>query len=299
MKCAPGVVWQFRTPASSARPTYAQKWNLRLPTCPLLRCSHREFGVNSGKDRTCRTYGSRPGYPKGVPGWQPRCPPLGLVGRGCVVSRLAWTDPASLEVERPRLPWWTLLPRKLLLAASPVIVVVVGVMVLVFLVRRVCATPVSDRRDDPDQSGHVLLAVGGGLVTRRGSRRLLVVGLRASRLLRPDAGLENASPSAGTRSTLTRRPSTSAGDWSAGLAPGCYSWSIKSGSRGERLIPLPSWAVTMTQAHRPADRRRPRKVIGVREGVRRKVPRDLDWLTLADRLPGQMVRRQGLEPRTR
>ena len=40
------------------------------------------------------------------------------------MSRVAWTDPAPLEVERPRLPWWTLLPRKLLLAASPVIVVV-------------------------------------------------------------------------------------------------------------------------------------------------------------------------------
>jgi S-DNA-T family DNA segregation ATPase FtsK/SpoIIIE len=58
-----------------------------------------------------------------------------------VVSRLAWTDPAPLEVERPRLPWWTLLPRKLLLAASPVIVVVVGVMVLVFLARRVWRYP--------------------------------------------------------------------------------------------------------------------------------------------------------------
>ncbi len=57
------------------------------------------------------------------------------------MSRLAWTDPAPLEVERPRLPWWTLLPRKLLLAVSPVIVVVVLVMVLVFLARRVWRYP--------------------------------------------------------------------------------------------------------------------------------------------------------------
>jgi DNA segregation ATPase FtsK/SpoIIIE, S-DNA-T family len=55
---------------------------------------------------------------------------------------LRWVDPAPLEVERPRLPWWTMLPRKLLLAASPVIVVVVAVMVLVFLARRVWRYPV-------------------------------------------------------------------------------------------------------------------------------------------------------------
>ncbi|MGH8623922.1 MAG: type IV secretory system conjugative DNA transfer family protein [Gammaproteobacteria bacterium] len=57
------------------------------------------------------------------------------------MSRLAWTDPAPLEVERPRLPWWTLLPRKLLLAVSPVIVVVVLVMVVVFAARRVWRYP--------------------------------------------------------------------------------------------------------------------------------------------------------------
>ncbi|HEX2290764.1 MAG TPA: FtsK/SpoIIIE domain-containing protein [Pseudonocardiaceae bacterium] len=57
------------------------------------------------------------------------------------MSRVAWTDPAPLEVERPRLPWWTLLPRKLLLTASPVIVVVVVVMVVVFTARRVWRYP--------------------------------------------------------------------------------------------------------------------------------------------------------------
>jgi DNA segregation ATPase FtsK/SpoIIIE, S-DNA-T family len=57
------------------------------------------------------------------------------------MSRLAWTDPASLEVERPRLPWWTLLPRKLLLAASPIIALVVVVMVLMFTARRIWRYP--------------------------------------------------------------------------------------------------------------------------------------------------------------
>ncbi len=37
-------------------------------------------------------------------------------------SYARWVDPAPLEVERPRLPWWTMLPRKLLLIASPVLV---------------------------------------------------------------------------------------------------------------------------------------------------------------------------------
>jgi S-DNA-T family DNA segregation ATPase FtsK/SpoIIIE len=56
------------------------------------------------------------------------------------MSRLAWTDPAPLEVQRPRLPWWTLLPRKFLWAVSPIIAVVV-VMVLVFAARRVWRYP--------------------------------------------------------------------------------------------------------------------------------------------------------------
>ena len=57
------------------------------------------------------------------------------------MSRLAWTDPAPLEVERPRLPWWTLLPRRFLWAVSPVIAVVVVVMVVVFAARRVWRYP--------------------------------------------------------------------------------------------------------------------------------------------------------------
>ncbi len=52
-----------------------------------------------------------------------------------------WVDPAPLEVERPRLPWWTMLPRKLLLAASPVIAVAMAVTVVLFLARRVWRYP--------------------------------------------------------------------------------------------------------------------------------------------------------------
>ncbi|MDQ3764804.1 MAG: FtsK/SpoIIIE domain-containing protein [Actinomycetota bacterium] len=52
-----------------------------------------------------------------------------------------WVDPAPLEVERPRLPWWTMLPRPLLLAASPIIAVVVVVTVGVFIARRVWRYP--------------------------------------------------------------------------------------------------------------------------------------------------------------
>ncbi|MGH3795254.1 MAG: FtsK/SpoIIIE domain-containing protein [Pseudonocardiaceae bacterium] len=52
-----------------------------------------------------------------------------------------WVDPAPLEVERPRLPWWTMLPRKLLLVASPVIALAVVVAVGVFVGRRVWRYP--------------------------------------------------------------------------------------------------------------------------------------------------------------
>ena len=57
------------------------------------------------------------------------------------MSRLAWTDPAPLEVERPRLPWWTMLPRKLLAAAAPVILLATVAAVVVFVARRVWRYP--------------------------------------------------------------------------------------------------------------------------------------------------------------
>ena len=97
--------------------------------------------MNSGQDRTCCTHGASPGYPTKVLGRYPRRLPPELAGWGRAVSRLAWTDPAPLEVERPRLPWWTLLPCKLLLATSPIIVVVVLIMVLAFAARRVWRYP--------------------------------------------------------------------------------------------------------------------------------------------------------------
>ncbi|MGH3832637.1 MAG: FtsK/SpoIIIE domain-containing protein [Pseudonocardiaceae bacterium] len=52
-----------------------------------------------------------------------------------------WVDPAPFEVERPRLPWWTLLPRKLLLILSPIILLAVLTTVVVFLARRVWRYP--------------------------------------------------------------------------------------------------------------------------------------------------------------
>ena len=65
--------------------------------------------------------------------------------RGCPVMHPGqysrWVDPAPLEVERPRLPWWTMLPRKLLLAASPIILLAVVITVVMFLARRVWRYP--------------------------------------------------------------------------------------------------------------------------------------------------------------
>ncbi|HEX2297656.1 MAG TPA: FtsK/SpoIIIE domain-containing protein [Pseudonocardiaceae bacterium] len=52
-----------------------------------------------------------------------------------------WVDPAPLEVERPRLPWWLLLPRKALLALSPVIVLAIVAAVAVLVARRVWRYP--------------------------------------------------------------------------------------------------------------------------------------------------------------
>jgi S-DNA-T family DNA segregation ATPase FtsK/SpoIIIE len=52
-----------------------------------------------------------------------------------------WVDPAPLEVERLRLPWWTMLPRKLLLAASPIILLAVVTTVVAFVIRRVWRYP--------------------------------------------------------------------------------------------------------------------------------------------------------------
>ena len=53
-----------------------------------------------------------------------------------------WVDPAPLEVERPRLPWWTMLPRKVLLAISPIIAMAVVATATAFIARRVWRYPV-------------------------------------------------------------------------------------------------------------------------------------------------------------
>ena len=59
------------------------------------------------------------------------------------MRRREWTDPAPLEVERPRLPWWTMLPRKLLYVLAPIIAVAVVIRLLVFVARRLYRYPVA------------------------------------------------------------------------------------------------------------------------------------------------------------
>ena len=56
-------------------------------------------------------------------------------------SYARWVDPAPLEVQRPRLPWWTMLPRKVLLTLSPIIALAIAVTVAVFVARRVWRYP--------------------------------------------------------------------------------------------------------------------------------------------------------------
>jgi S-DNA-T family DNA segregation ATPase FtsK/SpoIIIE len=57
------------------------------------------------------------------------------------VRRHEWADPAPLEVNRPRLPWWTMLPGRQLLVLAPVLAVVVVVRLVVWAVRRVYRYP--------------------------------------------------------------------------------------------------------------------------------------------------------------
>jgi S-DNA-T family DNA segregation ATPase FtsK/SpoIIIE len=59
------------------------------------------------------------------------------------MRRREWTDPAPLEVERPRLPWWTMLPRRLLYFLAPVIAVAVTVWLAVCVGRRVYRYPLA------------------------------------------------------------------------------------------------------------------------------------------------------------
>jgi S-DNA-T family DNA segregation ATPase FtsK/SpoIIIE len=59
------------------------------------------------------------------------------------MSRTDWTDPAPLEIERPRLPWWTNMPKPVLCWLAPVIVVAVTVWLLIFVGRRLYRYPVA------------------------------------------------------------------------------------------------------------------------------------------------------------
>ncbi len=58
-------------------------------------------------------------------------------GSGCVVKggNGRWIDPAPLEVARPRLPWWTMLPGKAKLVLLPVVLVWFAVWVTAKFVR--------------------------------------------------------------------------------------------------------------------------------------------------------------------
>jgi S-DNA-T family DNA segregation ATPase FtsK/SpoIIIE len=69
-----------------------------------------------------------PGHPGGGRRWF-----AGWLVNGVKGSR--WVDPAPLEVARPRLPWWTMLPGKVKLVLAPVVLVVLLVWGLVKLGR--------------------------------------------------------------------------------------------------------------------------------------------------------------------
>ncbi|MFR9804932.1 FtsK/SpoIIIE domain-containing protein [Pseudonocardia sp. RS010] len=59
------------------------------------------------------------------------------------MSRKDWTSPAPLEIERPRLPWWTMLPKPVLTVLSPVIAVGVLAVVANFAARRIYRYPIA------------------------------------------------------------------------------------------------------------------------------------------------------------
>lgn len=59
------------------------------------------------------------------------------------MSRKDWTAPAPLEVERPRLPWWVMLPSKALFVAAPVIAGYLAVRLVDLVARRVYRYPVT------------------------------------------------------------------------------------------------------------------------------------------------------------
>jgi DNA segregation ATPase FtsK/SpoIIIE, S-DNA-T family len=64
------------------------------------------------------------------------------MSRNSDLRRWDWVQPAPFEVERPRLPWWTMLPGRLLLIAAPVITAVLLARLLKQIARRLYRYPV-------------------------------------------------------------------------------------------------------------------------------------------------------------
>jgi S-DNA-T family DNA segregation ATPase FtsK/SpoIIIE len=58
------------------------------------------------------------------------------------MSRKEWTDPAPFEVERPRLPWYTMLPRRVLYMVGPLIALWLAGRVVEQIARRLWRYPV-------------------------------------------------------------------------------------------------------------------------------------------------------------
>jgi len=59
------------------------------------------------------------------------------------MSRKDWTAPAPLEIERPRLPWWAMIPAKGLFIRAPLILAWALVRLLDFTARRVYRYPLA------------------------------------------------------------------------------------------------------------------------------------------------------------
>jgi integrase len=162
-----------------------------------------------------------------------------------------------LEVERPRLPWWTLLPRKLLLTLSPIILVAVLTTVVAFVARRVWRHPVF-------LIGAVILTGLGVGYSWWAPVKLWLATLEASDPARlwdlPDLSLMMLAT--GCRIGECLAIGWNEIDLDRASVEICWRLvrqtgvglrrlpSTKSGQSGERVIPLPSWAVTMLKRRR-------------------------------------------------
>ena len=106
------------------------------------------------------------------------------------MRRREWTDPAPLEVERPRLPWWTMLPRKLLYVLAPIITVAVVIRLLVFVARRLYRYPVA-------VIGAATLATLGVTVSWWASAGLLALLVMVVGVWRGGTGIPSTAPRCG------------------------------------------------------------------------------------------------------